>query len=109
MSILRKWNGPKVVANVVNAAKEAIDETTAAAAEEAKSSHGYQTRSGVLEEETISEPAEVKGHRITGRFGTTQRRGFYGLFKEYEEPFLRPAADREFPELAGRIAEKTDA
>lgn len=107
MSIV-KWNGAKIIANIVNATKEAIDETTAAAAEEARSSHGYETRTGILEEETISEPAQVEGHRITGRFGSTQRRGFYGLFKEYEEPFLRPAADKEFPKLAGRISEKTD-
>lgn len=107
MTPLMKWNGDEIVAKIDKAAHEAIDETTAAAAEAAKSSHGYMTQSGQLEEETISEPAEAKGDRVTGSFGTTQRRGFYGLFKERKQPFLRPAADREFPKLAERIREKT--
>jgi len=107
MRALMKWNGDEIIANLDRAAREAIDETTAAAAEDAKSSHAYSSRSGRLEGETISEPAKAQGDRVTGSFGTTQVRGFYGLFEELKRPFLRPAADRQFPKLAERIREKS--
>lgn len=106
--MIRGWRGDKIVAKVEQAAREAIDETTAAAADAAQGSHWWQSRSGQLEDEIVNEPAKVKDGKITGRFGSTQRRGFYGLFHERKQPFLRPAADREFPKLAERIAKKVD-
>lgn len=98
-----KWNGDEVVENVVNAAKDAIDETTEAAAKDAASSHWWSSRGGQLESEIVSEPAKVVDGKLTGKFGTTKVRGFYGLFLERRTPFLRPAADRVFSTLTERI------
>lgn len=102
------WNGEEVAREIAAATKAAIDETTAAAAEDAKTSHWWNSRKGQLQEEIVNEPAKVEGTRTTGRFGTTQRRGFYGLFFERRTPFLRPAADRLFPTLAERIKRRRE-
>lgn len=105
------WKGAAVIAKITRATHEAIDETTQAAADVAKSEHDWQRKSGELEANTIIRPAQQEGPtQITGKFGSTNREGgFYGLFQEMREPWLRPAADKEFPKLAERIAEKTDA
>ena len=100
---LESWHGDEIVARIERAAREAIDETTADAAEDAKGSHWWAVGRGQLGDEIKSEPARREGHEIVGKFGTTQRRGFYGLFLERRTPFLRPAADRVFPQLAQRI------
>lgn len=97
------WKGPQVLASVQRATVAAVDETTKEAAQGASASHWWQSRSGLLEANIESEPAERKGRRVSGKFGTTQRQGFYGLFLERRTPFLRPAADRVFPHLAGLI------
>lgn len=101
-----RWNGDDVVDKVAKAAAEAVDETTAAAAAAAKSSHWWRSRSGTLERQTVTEPATVDRDDVVGKFGTTERLGFYGLILERRRPFLRPAADREFPKLAERIERK---
>jgi hypothetical protein len=51
----------------------------------------------------VTEPAKHDGVRIVGKVGTTHRYGFYGLFLEREQPFMRPVADETFPHLAERI------
>lgn len=107
-TLIRKWNGDKIVQKVKSAAAEAIDETTQAAADVAKESHWWSAETERLEEQTISERAIIKTFEVNGRFGTTERLGFYGLILERRSGFLRPAADSEFPKLAGRIAEKMD-
>jgi hypothetical protein len=106
------WNGDRVRARLVVASRAAISETLQAADDDASQSHSWQTRKGQLEEEIVTTSVEVHGSRMRGFFGTTRRRGFYGLFHEegtvheFARPFLRPAADRTFPSLAGRIARK---
>lgn len=99
------WKGDEVLARVKRAIPEAIDETTQEAAEHAKSEHWWQSH-GHLVGEIVNEPAQRHGTKVTGKFGSTQRRGFYGLFLEYREPFLRPAADATFHKLAGKIKRK---
>lgn len=97
------WRGKQVAESVMRAAHEAVDEITAAAAQDASS--GAPRRYGQLASEVISEPAERQGNVIVGKFGSTKHRGFYGLILERRgRPFLRPAADRHFSNLGRRIA-----
>ena len=111
---LVNWLGGEISASVAEATRRAIDETTAAAAEQAAGTSfdlfpheaaGYFWFDVTprVEEGVASEPAQVRGTHISGRFGTTGQRGGYGLFLERAQPFLRPAADGEFPQLADRI------
>jgi hypothetical protein len=97
------WRGEQILARVARASAEAIDQTTEEAAQDAAASHWWRSRSGQLEAEIISEPAEHHGDVVVGRFGSTRGPGFYGLILEHRTPFLRPAADRNFPKLAARI------
>lgn len=102
------WNGDQLAARVREAARAAIDDTLREADADASMSHWWRNRTGNLELNIVTEDAEIAGDRVTGRFGTTrskkgERTGFYGLFLEYQTPFLRPAADRAFPTLAAKI------
>lgn len=106
----------ELFAKVERAASDAIDETTTAAAELASRSHPWISRTGNLEEQIINQAARREGDHLTGQFGATYAHGqpgvrdaFYGLFLEVgtskmaPRPFLRPAGDAEFPQLADRI------
>ena len=96
------WRGPEVVAAVMRAAQEAVDETTEAAARDAAASAARRT--GRLAANVVNEPAVRRGLTVVGKFGSTHRQGFYGLILERRgRPFLRPAADRNFSNLARRI------
>jgi hypothetical protein len=103
------WNGDALLKRVRAAAVASVNETVDVARDDARASHEWVNRKGQLEEEIVSEHATVDEPNPTASFGTTRRRGFYGLFHEegtvheHERPFLRPAADRAFPTLAGRI------
>lgn len=113
------WQGDEVIDKITQATKEAIDETTKAAAEEAKGSrldlpphsaagHPWYGVTARVENEVSSEPAKVEGSQVVGRFGATKKRGDYGLMLERLNPYLRPVADREFPGLAKRIADRLE-
>jgi hypothetical protein len=109
-----EWDGDQLLANVAKAAAAAINDVTKAAADDAQATHDWFARRGRrgLEGQIEHEPATVDGTRVTGRFGYTKRRGFYGLFHEegtvheHEHPALRPAGDRHFPALTARISER---
>lgn len=107
-----EWNGDQLLERVTAAAREAVNETVDDARDDAAASHVWVNRTGQLEEEVVSEHADPADSNPTGRFGTTRRRGFYGLFheegtvREHATPFLRPAADRHFSTLAERIARR---
>jgi hypothetical protein len=101
-----EWHGAAIGARVVAAELAAVDETTKASADEARGDHWWTARGGPLERETISEPARPVAGGVVGKFGTTRKRGFYGLFLELQQPFLRPIADRVFPSLAERLHER---
>jgi hypothetical protein len=104
-----EWNGDALIDRLAEAARVSIDETLDEADAVATSSHMWVNRTDQLEEEIVTEKAVIVGVRVVGRFGTTQRRGFYGLFHEegtvheYARPFLRPAGDATFPMLASKI------
>lgn len=106
------WNGDALLQQVENAAREAVNETVDAARDDAKTSHEWVNRDMQLEDEIVSEHAVPDSLNPTARFGTTRRRGFYGLFHEegtkheFDRPFIRPAADRNFPSLPERIRRK---
>lgn len=100
------WRGAQVNAKLLAAAVEGINETTKAAAEDAQSNHWWRSRTGRLDDQIITEPAMPGSGGITGKFGSTRGPGFYGLILEYRKPFLRPAADGRFPELAGNIRKR---
>lgn len=103
------WNGDQLISRVRSAARVGVNETVDAAADDARGTHEWANRTGQLEEEIVAEHADPAEPNPTARFGTTRRRGFYGLFHEegteheFARPFLRPAADRQFPSLAARI------
>lgn len=102
------WNGDAVIERVRKAAVTAVNETVDEAADDARVSHWWRNRTGQLEEELVSEHAKPGDANPTAKFGTTQRRGFYGLFHEYQTPFLRPAADRHFGGLASKIRRRLE-
>lgn len=106
-----EWYADVLLKRVRRASRLAVNDVVDAARDDAKASHEWVNRSGQLEEEIISEHATARQRNPTGRFGTTRRRGFYGLFHEegtiheHARPFLRPAADRHFRDLADKIRE----
>jgi len=103
------WRADAVIRRMHAAAAASVNDTVDAARDDAAASHVWLSRTGQLEEEIVSEHADPADPNPTARFGTTRRRGFYGLFHEegttheFARPFLRPAADLAFPTLAGRI------
>lgn len=106
------WNGPAVVERVRGAARDAVNATLEEAAADAEASHPWVNRTGQLDAEIAVEHAKPGDSSPSGAFGTTRRRGFYGMFHElatrheHEHPFLRPAADRHFGTLAEKIKER---
>lgn len=98
------WQGDKVVERVLNATRESVDESTEEAARVAAGSHWWRSRTGNLDSQIVNEPAVRTGNTaVKGRFGSTRDKGFYGLFLERRNAFLRPAADSVFPRLVARI------
>lgn len=110
------WHGDRLIARVRQAVEAAIDETVDAARDDATATHPWNVDERFRRFRNIKQPinphleAQIKSEHATpgaanprGRFGYTRRRGFYGLFVEFRFPTLRPAADRQFPTLAGRI------
>jgi hypothetical protein len=98
------WNGPHIKERMETATLAAINECTTAAAADAKGNHWWRNRSDTLQGDIIIKPAERQGEHRVGWFGSSFRReAFYGLFLERKRPFLRPAADREFPKLGRTI------
>lgn len=102
-----KWRGAAIVAEIEARTKKAIDDTLEEAAEIAVRDKWWQARRGEegLVSQVITEDARPDGHTISGKFGSTRRQGFYGLFLERDQPWLRPAADEAFPHLKDRLRE----
>jgi len=104
-----EWNGDALIERARRASVGAVNDVVDHARDDAKASHVWVNRTGQLEDELISEHADPAAQNPTARFGTTSRRGFYGLFHEegtiheFSRPFLRPAADRWFGTLADEI------
>lgn len=101
------WYGGRVKARTLIATRLAIDQTTAAMVEDAKTSHSFRNVTGTLEGSIQMRPAVLRGMRWIGQFGSWSVN--YAIFVELgtrrmaARPYLRPAFDREAPKLAGRI------
>jgi hypothetical protein len=98
------WNGKAIIAEVEARTRKAIDDITEETAKGIVAGRWWESHSAAgLVSRVVTEPAKHDGVRIVGKVGTTHRYGFYGLFLEREQPFMRPVADETFPHLAERI------
>lgn len=104
------WQGKAIEHRMVEAAKIGVDGTTAACVQHAKTNHPWTNRSGTLEGSIEMRPAkELAGMVVRGEWGSFMVN--YALWLEIGTskmpafPYLRPAADSEYPELATRIRE----
>lgn len=109
MSSRVEWNGREVLQNVSRAAMKGIDKTLADCTREAKRNHTFTNRSTILEGSIRAEPSRQEGRRIVGKWGSFEVE--YALYVEVGTatsapyPYLRPAADLNYPELAANIAQ----
>ena len=102
------WKGDAVKRAVEKACKLAIDETTASCIEPAKDRVRVKTR--ILQGSIQFRPATVEKNRIVGYWGSFDVN--YALWQEIitfthagHQPYLRPAAEIEYPKLAARVRE----
>lgn len=99
------WKGEAVQQRVLGAARAAVDETMARCVVIAKQL--VPVRTATLQGSIEMRPAETQGDRVVGRWGSFRVR--YAVYVEVgtgrmsARPYLRPAADREYPQLAERI------
>ena len=126
------WYGKAVTEKMRSAQIEGVNRTMAACVNEAKANHGWQNRTATLEgsidiaDYAASEADGVKGtwgsrdvlyaliHELGGiikpkkakALAIPQDDGSVRFVKSVEipaRPYLRPAADNQYPKLAGRI------
>lgn len=98
------WRGGQVRGATTGAVKKGIDDTMAAAAISAKSSHpGWRNRTGAAEGSVgIIAPARERGDGVVGEWGSKGVN--YVIWLELKRgSFLRNAGDKEYPNLVGRI------
>lgn len=113
MSSRVEWKGREVVENVSRAAVKGIDKTLADCTREAKRNHEFTNRTTILEGSIRAEAAHQEGRRIVGRWGSFNVE--YALYVEVGTatsapyPYLRPAADLNYPNLAKNIAQFMEA
>lgn len=126
-----EWKGDQVTRNVQNAQRLGINKTMAQSVEHAKNNHEWTTRTGSLEGSiSIAEFAHRAGKGFRGLWGSKDI--VYALIHELggkivpkrarrlifkingktvsasevnikPRPYLRPAADAQYPNLAGNI------
>lgn len=93
------------------AARQAVDDVTAAAAIYAKQNHpGWNNVTGLAEGSIRMEPAVDEGERVVGYFGSYDVNYFIwleiGANGHPGDYTLRRAADAEFPSLGRRLAQR---
>jgi hypothetical protein len=100
------WHGDAIKKRLDDAQRLGIDTTTAAAVTPAKQFVRVKTR--ILQGSIQSRQAVKEGGRWVGRWGSFNVN--YALWQEIKafshagyRPYLRPAAEIEYPKLAGRI------
>lgn len=117
-----EWRGDELLAQIEEAARDAVNETVDAARDDARARHTWRSdprrrrlrRGGPLvnpdlEKQIVSEHAAAGEPNPSGSFGYTRKKGFYGVFheegtvREHDYPAIRPAADREFPTFVARL------
>jgi len=109
-----KWNGDKVLSRMTRAEVKGVNETMQATATHAKQNHEWISRSfpGLETSIGIATFARVKIRGVSGIWGSSDIA--YALVHELgsaagsgqnipARPYLRPAADVEYPALAGNI------
>lgn len=112
MSRFIKWRGREVFNKVELAAARGIDRVMADSVVEAKDNHPFINRTGQLEGSIriVDAALEAKTNVIVGRWGVVDV--LYARFVELgsdrakEFPFLRPAADNNYPNLAKFIRQE---
>lgn len=106
-SRIEDWRGPEVLQNVTKAAAFGIDQTLALCVADAKGNHSFTNRTGLLEGSIQSRAAKQQGVKVVGVWGSFSV--IYAIFieagtaKMSPMPFLRPAADKNYPSLPDRI------
>ena len=108
MSAVDTWEGDAIMAEILEAARAATDDTTKDCVPIARGlvhvdTHRLQNGIGTL-------PAEIRGDTVTGYFGVVDDPG-YALPQEFLSPpqgkaYIRPAADQGFPKLGDNIAKR---
>ena len=127
-----KWNGPALTAKMRAAQKLGVNATMAGCVQQAKANHAWQNQTGILEGSIkIAEFAREDGAGVVGSWGSTDVRyalihelggvivpvraqalkfelpdGSFRIVKSVRipaRPYLRPAADAVYPQLAGNI------
>jgi len=99
------WLGDKVQKRVQGSAMRAIDETTEAAAQRARSHHpGWKSVTGTAEGSIGTNRARLQSKRIRGNVTGGEGDAFHLLILEVKRgAALRSAADVEFPHLQERL------
>lgn len=98
------WKGAEVEAKIIEASREAIDETNEAGAEQAFVDAPFRT--GELREGIHVVPAVVSADKVSGQMVSSAAHSLFvelGTVHMAAQPFQRPAADTENPKLAARI------
>lgn len=107
------WNGPAVSATVKKETRAAMDETLLAAVTAARSFVAIDTGALYADITVTSRPGQ--GRDQGGRYSSGMQGSFgapnipYAIWQEIgtakmpAHPYLRPAAELEFPRLAGRL------
>lgn len=100
------WLGDEVQKRLESASKRAIDTTTEATAEYARSHHpGWRNVTGTAEASIGTNPARLQKRRIRGNVTGGGGDAFYLLILEVKKgAALRTAADVNFPDVQDRLA-----
>lgn len=107
------WRGTEIADKVAAAAALAVDQTTANATNHAKQNHPWKNVTGTLEGSLQMRPAIKEGDHLVGQWGSFAVN--YAIYLElgtrymHPYPYLRPAADATYPDLARRIRENLAA
>lgn len=101
----REWFGPELVAKKREEAVVMLNETAEEGAQLAIQGKWWTPRRGAegLVGEVVVEPAELRMRILQSKFGSTMRRGFFGLFLEKQQPWIRPAGDKAAAHLLARL------
>lgn len=107
---LRSWRGKEIALRAEVASRVAIDATMAACVRDAKQTHTFVNRTGTLQNSIrIVDFAARHGLNIQGRWGS--QAVAYAIYIELgtsrmaAQPYLRPAADRHYPDLSRLVRE----
>lgn len=104
------WLGEGIEKRIESASKRAIDRTTEAAAEYARSNHpGWRTVTGTAEGSIGTNPARLQKRRIRGNVTGGAGEAYYLLILEVKNgSALRNAGDVIFPEVGQHLEEEYD-